>query len=49
MNIFKALSEANVTVKMIDQGSSGINVIIGVKDSDYESALRALGSLQDIS
>lgn len=49
MNIFKVLSEANVTVKMIDQGSSGINVIIGVKDSDYESALRALGSLQDIS
>ena len=33
---------------MIDLGSSGINVIIGVSDSDYEKTLIALKELSDV-
>lgn len=40
--IFSALSHANVNVKMIDQGSSELNVIVGVKDEDFEPAIRAI-------
>lgn len=46
--IFKCLHDANIGVKMIDLGSSGINVIIGVDDYDYEKTLLALKSLSDI-
>ncbi len=40
--IFSALAHANVNVKMIDQGSSELNIIIGVSDDDFESAIRAI-------
>ena len=40
--IFSALSHANVNVKMIDQGSSELNIIIGVKNEDFESAIQAI-------
>lgn len=40
--IFSALSHANINVKMIDQGSSEMNVIIGVKNEDFENAVRAI-------
>ena len=40
--IFSALAHARVNVKMIDQGSSELNIIIGVKDSDFETAIRAI-------
>ena len=40
--IFSALAHAKVNVKMIDQGSSEINIIIGVKNSDFEVAIRAI-------
>ncbi len=40
--IFSALAHANVNVKMIDQGSSELNVIIGVKNEDFEAAVRAI-------
>lgn len=40
--IFSALAHARVNVKMIDQGSSELNVIIGVKGSDFETAIRAI-------
>ena len=40
--IFAALAHANVNVKMIDQGSSELNVIVGVKDEDFEPAIRAI-------
>lgn len=40
--IFAALSHANVNVKMIDQGSSEWNVIIGVRNEDFEKAIRAI-------
>ena len=48
MKVFKALADAGIMVKMIDQGSSGINIIIGVSENDHEKALRALGSLQSL-
>ena len=40
--IFSALAHVNVNVKMIDQGSSELNIIIGVQNSDFEEAIRAI-------
>src|SRR5699024_9871185 len=40
--IFAALSHANVNVKMIDQGSSELNIIIGVRCHDFEQAITAI-------
>jgi len=39
---FSALAHARVNVKMIDQGSSEWNIIIGVKNDDFEKAIRAI-------
>ena len=40
--VLSALSHANVNVKMIDQGSSELNIIIGVKNEDFEPAIQAI-------
>ncbi|MBR4296341.1 MAG: aspartate kinase, partial [Clostridia bacterium] len=40
--IFKAASEADVNIKMIDQGSSELNIILGVEDHDLEKAQIAI-------
>lgn len=40
--IFSALAHANVNVKMIDQGSSELNIIIGVANKDFETAIKAI-------
>ena len=40
--IFSALAHANVNVKMIDQGSSELNVIIGVRNHDFDAAVKAI-------
>ena len=40
--IFSALAHANVNVKMIDQGSSELNIIIGVEKRDFEAAIKAI-------
>ena len=40
--IFSALAHAKVNVKMIDQGSSEINIIVGVKNSEFETAIKAI-------
>jgi len=40
--IFKAIAEADVNIRMIDQGSSELNIIIGVNDSDFEKAMQAI-------
>ncbi|MBR9945455.1 aspartate kinase [Clostridiaceae bacterium Marseille-Q4145] len=40
--IFSALAHANVNVKMIDQGSSEWNIIVGVRNEDFEKAIRAI-------
>ncbi len=40
--IFSALAHAHVNVKMIDQGSSELNVVVGVRHHDFENAIRAI-------
>ncbi len=40
--LFKALSEAGVNVKMIDQGSSETNIIVGVEGADLKPCIRAI-------
>lgn len=40
--IFSALAHANINVKMIDQGSSELNIIIGVENRDFETAIKAI-------
>ena len=40
--IFSALAHANVNVKMIDQGSSELNIIIGVRNHDFDAAIKAI-------
>ncbi len=40
--IFSALAHARINVKMIDQGSSEQNIIIGVENRDFESAVKAI-------
>jgi aspartate kinase len=40
--IFSALAHARINVKMIDQGSSELNIIIGVKNDDFEKAIKAI-------
>lgn len=40
--IFSALAHSNVNVKMIDQGSSELNIIIGVANEDFETAIKAI-------
>ncbi len=40
--LFSALADASINVKMIDQGSSELNIIIGVKEADFEKAISAI-------
>lgn len=40
--LFGALAAAGVNVRMIDQGSSEINIIVGVGTKDFEKAMRAI-------
>lgn len=40
--IFSALAHAHINVRMIDQGSSELNIIIGVSNDDFEAAIQAI-------
>ncbi len=40
--VFNAISEAGVNIRMIDQGSSEISIIVGVEEHDFERALNAI-------
>ena len=40
--LFTALSEAEVNIRMIDQGSSEMNIIVGVENKDFETAIKAI-------
>ncbi len=40
--LFQAVGDAGINVRMIDQGSSELSIIIGVKNGDYENAVRAI-------
>lgn len=40
--VFKALSDAGVNIRMIDQGSTELNIIIAVETTDYKTAIKAI-------
>lgn len=40
--VFAALARDGINIRMINQGSSELNIIIGIKATDYETAVRAL-------
>lgn len=40
--IFAALSHANINIKMIDQGSSELNIIVGIHEADFEKAIKVI-------
>ena len=37
-----AISNAGINIRMIDQGSSELNIIVGVEESDMEAAIKAI-------
>jgi len=44
-NIFSALAKAKINIKMIDQGSSELNIIIGVRNRYFEDAIKTIYSV----
>lgn len=40
--LFTALAEKKVNIRMIDQGSSEMNIIVGVENKNFEKAIRAI-------
>ena len=42
VRVFKAVADAGINIRMIDQGSSELNIIIGVDENDFEKAMRAI-------
>ena len=42
--LFKALSDAHINVNMIDQGSSELNIIVGVEGADCAACIQAIYS-----
>lgn len=40
--LFNALGEAKVNVRMIEQGSSEMNIIVGVENKHFEKAIKAI-------
>ena len=40
--LFEAIARAGVNVRMIDQGSSELNIIVGVDNENYERTLKAV-------
>lgn len=40
--LFTALAEAGVNIRMIDQGSSEMNIIVGVENKDLETSIKAI-------
>lgn len=40
--LFSALADSHINIRMIDQGSSELNIIVGVDTFDYEKAINAI-------
>ncbi|MBQ9031888.1 MAG: aspartate kinase [Parasporobacterium sp.] len=40
--LFTALADAHINIRMIDQGSSELNIIVGVENKDFENAIKAI-------
>ncbi len=45
--VFAAVAHANVNIRMIDQGSSELNIIIGVDGEDFEKTIKAIYEVFD--
>lgn len=41
-SVFMALADNDINIRMIDQGSSELNIIIGVDNSDFEKSIRTI-------
>lgn len=42
VRVFKAVADAGINIRMIDQGSSELNIILGIDEADFDNALRAI-------
>lgn len=42
VRVFKAVADSEINIRMIDQGSSELNIIIGVDEKDFEKATNAI-------
>ena len=42
--LFSSLAEAGVNIRMIDQGSSEMNIIVGVENKDFDASIKAIYS-----
>ena len=40
--VFDALASKGINIRMIDQGSSELNIIVGIADDEYTGAIRAI-------
>lgn len=40
--VFAALSHADINIRMIDQGSSELNIIVGIDEKDFEKAIQVI-------
>ncbi|MBQ4066478.1 MAG: aspartate kinase [Clostridia bacterium] len=40
--VFKAIANADINIRMIDQGSSEISIIVGINEKDFEKAINAI-------
>ena len=40
--IFNAISNADINIRMIDQGSSEFSIIVGIEEHDFDKALKAI-------
>lgn len=40
--VFDALSKADVNIRMIDQGSSEMNILVGIENDNFETAIKAI-------
>ena len=40
--VFNAISNAEINIRMIDQGSSELSIIVGVEEHDFDKALKAI-------
>ena len=39
-----ALAKANINIRMIDQGSSEMNILVGIENEDFERAIKSIYS-----
>ncbi len=40
--VFQALADSGISIKMLDQGSSELSIIVGVEDKHFEDAIKAI-------